>query len=167
MAPPRPGTQTGKQLIASNRKARHDYLILDEYEAGIVLGGSEVKSLRAGQVQLNEGYARVDRGQMWLEGVHIAPYSFAHGLNGHEPNRTRKLLMHAAEIDRIHDRVQQERLALVPLSLYFKDGKVKIELGLAKGRTKADKRQTLAKSDADREIRNAIGRHNKGMPAET
>jgi SsrA-binding protein len=162
MAAPTAGRQTGNQLIASNRRARHDYAILNTYEAGIVLSGSEVKSLRAGQAQLADAYARVLDHQIWLDGVHIAPYSFAHGLNGHEPTRSRKLLMHASEIRRLKDRVQQEHLALVPLSLYFKDGRVKVELGLAKGHTKADKRQTLAKNDADREIRDAVGRHAKG-----
>ncbi len=168
MAPPTTtGKQTGKLLIASNRKAHHDYTILAEYEAGMVLRGSEVKSLRAGQVQITDAFARVERGQLWLEGLHISQYSFAHGVNSHETGRSRKLLMHASEIDRLGDRIHQERLALIPLSLYFKDGKAKIELGLAKGRTKGDKRQALAKNDADREIRNAVGRHNKGMPAES
>jgi SsrA-binding protein len=163
MAAPSAGVSAGMKLIASNRKARHDYSILDVVEAGIMLRGSEVKSLRAGQAQLADAYARVYAGEIWLDGVHIAPYSFAHGMNAHDPDRSRKLLLHASEIERLRDRVQQERLALVPLSLYFKEGRAKVELGLAKGRTKGDKRQAMAKSDAAREIRDAMGRRAKGM----
>lgn len=153
---------TGTKLIASNRKARHDFSILDVFEAGIVLQGSEVKSLREGHVQLADAYARVSNGEIWLEGVHIAPYQFAHGVGAHDPNRPRKLLLGRDEIDRIDARVGQERLALVPLSLYFKDGRAKVELALAKGRTKGDKRQAIAKKDAQREIDRELGRQRKG-----
>jgi SsrA-binding protein len=149
--------------IASNRRARHDFSILDTVEAGIELRGSEVKSLRLGNVQLADAYARVERGQVWLEGVHIAPYAFAHGIGSHDPDRRRRLLLHSEEIAKLSDRVAQERLALVPLSLYLKEGRVKVELGLAKGRTKGDKRQALAERDADREIQKALGRQRKGM----
>lgn len=155
MSPP------GTKLIASNRKARHDFSILDVFEAGIVLQGSEVKSLREGHVQLADAYARVSDGEIWLEGVHIAPYQFAHGVGAHDPNRARKLLLGRDEIDRIDARVGQERLALVPLSLYFKDGRAKVELALAKGRTKGDKRQAIAKKDAAREIARELGRNRK------
>ncbi|MFM8531389.1 MAG: SsrA-binding protein SmpB [Ilumatobacteraceae bacterium] len=152
----------GTKLIASNRKARHDFAIVDVYEAGIVLQGSEVKSLREGAVQLADAYVRVDRGEAWLEGVHIAPYQFAHGVGAHAPMRRRKLLLNTDEIERLAARMGQERLALVPLSLYFKDGRAKVELGLGKGRTKGDKRQAIAAKDAQREIDREVGRQRKG-----
>jgi SsrA-binding protein len=152
----------GTKLIASNRKARHDFAIVDVYEAGIVLQGSEVKSLREGAVQLADAYVRVDRGEAWLEGVHIAPYQFAHGVGAHDPMRRRKLLLNKDEIERLAARMGQERLALVPLSLYFKDGRAKVELGLGKGRTKGDKRQAIAAKDAQREIDREVGRQRKG-----
>ena len=154
---PGPGTK----IIASNRKARHDFSILDVFEAGIMLQGSEVKSLREGQVQLADAYARINDGEVWLEGVHIAPYQFAHGVGAHDPNRSRKLLLHRDQITRLNARMGQERLALVPLSLYFKDGRAKVELALAKGRTKGDKRQAIAKKDAAREIARELGRDRK------
>lgn len=155
--------RAGTQVIASNRKARHDFTILDVVEAGIVLQGSEVKSLRAGHVQLADAYARVNDNEVWLEGVHIAPYQFAHGVGAHDPDRPRKLLLNRDEIDRLDARMGQERLTLVPLSLYFKDGRAKVELALAKGRTKGDKRQAIAKKDAQREIDREMGRQRKGM----
>lgn len=155
---PGPGTK----LIASNRKARHDFAIVDVYEAGLVLQGSEVKSLREGAVQLADAFVRIDRGEAWLEGVHIAPYQFAHGVGAHDPMRRRKLLLNKDEIERLAARMGQERLALVPLALYFKDGRAKVELGLGKGRTKGDKRQAIAKKDAQREIDREVGRQRKG-----
>jgi len=155
-------TGPGTKLIASNRKARHDFAIVDVYEAGIVLQGSEVKSLREGAVQLADAYARIERGEAWLEGVHIAPYQFAHGVGAHDPMRRRKLLLNKDEIERLSARMGQERLALVPLSLFFKDGRAKVELGLGKGRTKGDKRQAIAKKDAQREIDREVGRMRKG-----
>ena len=109
--------EEGKKLIATNRRARHDYTILEEIEAGIVLRGSEVKSLRAGHVQLNDGYARFSNGEAWLEGVNISPYSFAHGVGAHTPDQHRKLLLKRSEIDRLAARVNQERLTLVPLRM--------------------------------------------------
>jgi len=154
-------TASGTKLIASNRKARHDYSILDVVEAGIVLQGSEVKSLRSGHVQLVDTYARFINGELWLEGMHIAPYQFAHGVGAHDPNRPRKLLLNKSELTRLAARVGQERLALVPLSLYFKDGRAKVELALAQGRTKGDKRQAIAKKDAAREIERELGRRRK------
>ena len=141
--------RSGTKLIARNRRARHDYSVLDTVEAGVVLNGSEVKSLRRGQVQLADGFARYDRGELWLEGVHIAPYQFATGVGAHDPDRRRKLLLHRDEIDRLQDRVAQERLTLVPLSLYFRDGRAKVELALGKGRQKADKRQAIAERDSN------------------
>lgn len=149
--------------LASNRKARHDYEILDVVEAGIVLLGSEVKSLRAGQVQLVDAYARILDGEMWLDGVHIAPYQFAVGVGAHDPDRPRKLLLHREEISRLGDRVARERLSLVPLSLKLLDGKVKVELALARGRRKGDKRQAIAERDVQREMQRALGRQRKGM----
>lgn len=152
-----------QKYIAQNRKARHDYSILDVFETGIVLQGSEVKTLRDGTMQMADAYARVINGEIWLDGVHIPPYLFAHGVGAHDPDRPRKLLLHADEIKRIAARVQQERLTLVPLSFYFKDGRVKVELALAVGRKKGDKRQALAERDTQREMQKALGRQRKGM----
>ncbi len=155
MAPP------GTKIIASNRRARHDYAISDSIEAGVSLLGSEVKSLREAQVQLADGYARFRNGELWLEGVSIAPYGFAIGFGAHEQDRPRKLLLHRAELKRLSDQVDRERVSIIPLSMYFKDGRVKVELGIGKGRTKADKRQSIAARDAQRDIEREIGRRNK------
>ena len=151
-----------RKLIASNRKARHDYSILDTIETGIVLQGSEVKSLRLGHLQMADAYARVLNGAIWLDGIHIPPYQFAHGVGSHDPDRPRKLLLHTKEIERIAAEVAQERLSLVPLSFYFKDGRVKVELALARGRRKADKRNAMAERDAQRDMQRAMGRQAKG-----
>jgi SsrA-binding protein len=148
--------------IATNRRARRDYAVLDTVEAGLVLQGSEVKSLRLGHVQIADAFARWNEGELWLEGVHISPYEFASGVGGHDPERRRKLLLHRDEIDRLKARIALERLALVPLRLYFRDGRAKVELGLARGRQKADKRQALAERDSQREIDRALGRERKG-----
>ena len=152
----------GTKPIASYKRAYRDYEILDTYEAGMVLTGSEVKSLREGNAQIAEGYARVQRGELWLDGIHIPPYQFAHGVGAHDPDRPRKLLLHGREIERIADEVARERLALVPLSFYFKDGRVKVELALARGRRKADKRNAMAERDAQRDMQRALGRQAKG-----
>jgi SsrA-binding protein len=149
--------------IATNRRARRDYSVVDVVEAGIVLQGSEVKSLRQGNVQLADAFARWSEGELWLEGVHIAPYEFANGVGAHDPGRRRKLLLHRDEIDRLQARIAQERLALVPLRLYFRDGRAKVELGLGKGRQKGDKRQAMAERDSQREIERALGRQRKGI----
>ncbi len=154
---------SGTKPVATNRRARHDYLILDVVEAGIVLRGSEVKSLRAGHVQLADAYARVRDGEVWLEGVHIAPYQFATGVGAHDPDRPRKLLLHHSEIVRLEHRINTERLTLVPLAIYFKDGRAKVELALAQGKRKGDKRQALAEQDAKREMERALGRARKGI----
>ncbi len=154
--------QVGTKVVASNRKARHDFAILDTVEAGVALVGSEVKSLREGKVQLVDAYGRVEGGEIWLHGVHIAPYSFAVGMGAHEPDRARKLLMHREEIRRLGARVAKERLALVPLSIYFKDGRAKVELALARGRRHEDKRAMMAERDAKREMDRAVGRAAKG-----
>ena len=139
------------KTVAQNRRARHDFEILDEYECGIVLVGSEVKSLRDAKVQLKDSHARVEDGELWLHGVHIAPYAFSYGRDGHDPDRKRKLLAHAAEIEEMRDRTQREGLVLVPLSVYFKDGRAKIGLGLARGRKLYDKRAAIAAKDEARE----------------
>jgi SsrA-binding protein len=152
---------TGTSVLASNRKARHDFNIIDVVEAGIVLFGSEVKSLRTGQVQLADAYARIVDGEVWLEGVHIAPYQFAVGAGAHDPDRARKLLLHSTEIRRFRERIMKDRLTLVPLSLILRDGKVKVELALAQGRTKGDKRQAIAERDLKREIQREISRRNR------
>ncbi|MCU1359846.1 MAG: smpB [Ilumatobacteraceae bacterium] len=155
--------RSGTKVIASNRKARHDYSIEDSIECGIVLQGSEVKSLREGQVRIVDAYARVLRGSVWMDGVHIPPYQMAHGIGAHDPDRARKLLLHDHEIERLGARVAQERISLIPLSLYFKDGRVKVELGIGKGRTKGDKRNAMAERDTQMEMKRAIGRQRKGM----
>lgn len=146
----------GTKIIASNRRARYDYDVLDVVEAGIALVGSEVKSLRESKVQMADAYARVEDGELWLHGVHISPYVHSAAHSGHDPDRRRKLLLHRDQIGRIGARVAQDRLALVPLSLYFKDGRAKVELAVARGRRRYDKRQAIAKRDADREAAKAM-----------
>ncbi len=150
-------------VVATNRRARRDFDILDTFECGLVLRGSEVKSLRESKVQLGEAYARVRDGEVWLHSLHVAPFSHSSAAFGHQPDRDKKLLLHRSEIDRIRARVDQERLTLVPLSLYFKDGRAKLELALARRRSKGDKRQDIARRDADLEARRAIAR---GMSAD-
>jgi SsrA-binding protein len=139
------------RVVARNRRARHDYDILETFECGIELRGSEVKSLRAGQVSLADSYARVDGGEAWLFGVHVPPYENAVGFGAHDPDRRRRLLLHRTEIDELLGRTERQSLTLVPLSVYFKDGKAKVELALAKGRRLYDKRHAIAARDADRE----------------
>ena len=160
------GPKPGDRVIASNRKARFDYTIDDTVECGIVLQGSEVKAMRAGHIQVADAFARVLRGQVWLDGVHIPPYQFAHGIGAHDPNRARKLLLHQREIDKLEARVNQEHVSLVPLSFYWKEGRVKVELGVGHGRRRADKRNVMAERDSQREIQRALGRQAKGMEAE-
>jgi SsrA-binding protein len=153
--------EVGRKTIASNRKARHDYTILDTYEAGLVLVGTEVKSLRLGRASLVDAFATVDNGEVWLRNLHIPEYTEGTWTN-HTPRRTRKLLLHKGEILRLIGKTKEGGLSLVPLSMYFKDGKVKVELALAKGKKSYDKRQDLAKRDAQREIERAAGRAAKG-----
>ena len=155
--------ETGRKLITSNRKARRDYSVLDTYEAGIVLHGTEVKSLRAGKASLADAFATVDDGEVWLRGLYIPEYERGTWTN-HEPRRVRKLLLHRDEIVRLIGKTREGGLTLVPLSLYFAEGKVKVELALARGRRSYDKRQNLAKRDAQREIERAVGRARKGRP---
>ena len=133
--------EKGRKLVASNRKARHDYAILDVFEAGIALTGTEVKSLRAGRASLADGFAQVSDGEVWLHNVHIPEYTLGTWTN-HAPRRTRKLLLHRGEIERLERKISEQGLTLVPLSLYFKDGKVKVELALARGKRTYDKGKT-------------------------
>jgi SsrA-binding protein len=151
-----------RKFIAQNRKARHDYSIVDTFEAGVVLKGTEVKSLRLGRASLVDGFATIDDGEVFLRNVHIPEYEQGSWTN-HEPRRVRKLLLHKAEILRLIGKTKESGLTLVPLSIYFSEGKVKVELGLARGKKSYDKRQDLAKRDADREVQRAIGRRGKGM----
>ena len=148
--------KSDEHVVATNRRARRDYEILDTWECGMVLQGSEVKSLREAKVQLADSYARVRDGAVWLIGLHIAPYSLASSQGGHVPLRDRKLLLNRHEIDELKARTDQEHLTLVPLSLYFKGGRAKLELGLGKGRRTYDKRQVIAKRDADRDAQRAM-----------
>lgn len=149
--------EQGKKIIASNRRARHEYTIEDTVEAGLVLTGTEVKSLRAGRATLTDGFGQITDSEAWLHGVHIPEYTQGTWTN-HEPRRTRKLLLHRREIDRLASSIRERGLTLVPLSLYFRDGKVKIELGLARGKRTYDKRQDLAKRDAAREVERELRR---------
>ena len=148
-------------VLARNRRARHDYDVLEVIEAGIALVGTEVKSMRAGQIQLKDSYARVDRGELWLLGVHVAPYEQADGFGGHDPERPRKLLLHRHEIDELAGRTKLEALTLVPLSIYLKNGKAKVELALARGRKRYDKRHAIAERDAKREAERAMARRGR------
>lgn len=150
------------QIVATNRKARHNYSILDTFEAGIALMGTEVKALRDGQASLADAFATVDDGEIWLRNVHIPEYHHGSWTN-HAPRRNRKLLLHRSQIDTLIGKIQDGNLSLVPLSLYFLDGKVKVELALARGKQAHDKRQDLAKRDADREVTRELGRRSKGM----
>ncbi|MFV0532840.1 MAG: SsrA-binding protein SmpB [Cumulibacter sp.] len=154
--------ESGQQVIARNKRARHDYNILDTYEAGIVLHGTEVKSLRAGRASLIDAFGMVEDGEIFLHALHIPEYAQGSWTN-HMPRRTRKLLLHAKEIDKIAVKVKDGGVAIVPLELYFKDGRVKVEIALGKGKKEWDKRQDIAKRDADREIRREMGRRIKGM----
>jgi SsrA-binding protein len=142
----------GPRPVAQNRRARHDYEILDTFECGIALQGSEVKSIRDGKVQMREAYARVEGGEVWLHAMNVSPYAMANGFGAHEPERKRKLLLHRREIEELAARTGQEGLTLVPLSVYFKEGRAKVELGLARGRKTYDKRHALAERDATREM---------------
>ncbi|GAA4091511.1 MULTISPECIES: SsrA-binding protein SmpB [Actinomadura] len=146
--------ETGRKLIAQNKRARYDYHIDDTWEAGLVLMGTEVKALRAGRASLADGYAHVRNGEVWLENVHIPEYLQGTWTN-HAPRRPRKLLLHRREIDKIADKSDEAGWTLIPLSLYFKDGKAKVEIGLARGKKTYDKRQAIAKREADREMRRA------------
>jgi len=153
--------EIGRKVIAQNKKARHDYSIEDVFECGIVLTGTEVKSLRMGRASLIDGFAMVDKGELWLSGVHIPEYTQGTWTN-HTPRRDRKLLVHSAEIRKLSARMKEGGLTLVPLSLYFKDGKAKIELAVAKGRKVHDKRAALMERQAGREIEREVSRRRSG-----
>ena len=153
--------EVGRKVIAQNKKARHDYSIEDVFECGIVLTGTEVKSLRMGRASLIDGFAMVDKGELWLSGVHIPEYTQGTWTN-HTPRRDRKLLVHAAEIRKLSARMKEGGLTLVPLSLYFKDGKAKIELTVAKGKKVYDKRAALMERQAGREVEREISRRRSG-----
>jgi len=142
------------KVVCENRKARHDYFILETHEAGMVLTGTEVKSLRAGKGNLKDSFARVENAEVWLHNMHISPYEQGNRFN-HEPKRPRKLLMHKGEIMRLLGKTREKGLALVPLKVYFKNGKAKVELALVKGKKLYDKREDIAKREARREIERA------------
>jgi SsrA-binding protein len=143
------------KIVATNRKASHNYFLQDKYEAGIVLQGSEIKSLRAGQVSIKEAYVRTDGNEAWLVNSHIAPYDPASNQN-HHPKRERKLLLHKREITRLWNEVSQKGVTIVPLRVYLRDGRAKIEIAVAKGKQKRDKRQEISKRDVRREIQKAL-----------
>jgi SsrA-binding protein len=153
---------SNNKIVATNRKARHNYSILETYEAGIQLVGTEVKSLRDGQASLADAFATVDDGEVWLRNLHIPEYHHGTWTN-HAPRRNRKLLLHRKQIDQLIGRIRDGNLTLVPLSLYFTEGKVKVELALARGKEARDKRQDMARRDAQREINRELGRRAKGM----
>jgi SsrA-binding protein len=143
------------KIIATNRKARHQYHFDDTYEAGLVLMGSEIKSIRAGRVSLQEGFVLFEEGEAWLVNVHIAQYDAA-SRQGHEPRRRRKLLLHRREIDRLHSRTREKGYTVIPTKLYLKDGRAKVEIALARGKKQYDKRQTIAERDSKRQVERAL-----------
>jgi SsrA-binding protein len=154
--------ERGRKMVAQNRKARYDYAIEDTFEAGLVLTGTEVKSLRQGRASLVDGFCEVSDGEVWLQNAHIPEYTQGTWTN-HTPRRKRKLLLHRQEIDKLERRVNERGLTIVPLSLYFKDGRAKVEIALARGKKAYDKRQSIAKRDAEREATRELGRQVKGF----
>ena len=152
------GGEDGRKVVGRNRKARHEYQILDTYEAGIVLKGPEVKSLRAGQLAFRDAFARVESGEVWLYNLHISPYEEANRAN-QEPDRSRKLLLHREEIRRLVIKTGEKGLTLIPLEIYFRRGNAKVLLGVARGRRLYDKREKLKKQTQDREAKRAMGKH--------
>ena len=154
--------ERGQKVVASNRRARHDYHLEDTYEAGLVLVGTEVKSLREGRASLVDGFVDIEDGEAWLHGVHIPEYTNGTWTN-HSARRKRKLLLNRVEIEKIERKVNEKGFTVVPTSLYFKDGRAKVEIALAKGKKTWDKRHSLAERQADREKEQALGRRLKGM----
>lgn len=152
--------ERGQKVVASNRKARHDYTILDVYEAGLVLTGPEVKSLRAGRASLIDGFGSIENGEAWLENVHIPEYAQA-TWNNHPARRRRKMLLHGHEIYKLQGKIKESGLTLVPLSIYFKDGRAKVEIALARGKREYDKRQTLKEQTDKREADRAMSTKGK------
>lgn len=153
--------ETGRKVVAQNKKARYDFHIDDTYEAGLVLTGTEVKSLRAGRASLVDGFAEIDRGEAWLLHVHIPEYTEGTWTN-HEPRRRRKMLLHRHEIEKLAKQTQEKGMTIVPLSLYFKDGRAKVEIGVARGKKQHDKRQAIAERQANADARREVGRQLKG-----
>jgi SsrA-binding protein len=147
----------GIKVVARNRKASHEFFLLERFEAGLVLQGSEIKSIRAGQVSLAEAYVRVDGHEAWLVDAHIAPYDQA-SIYNHEPRRERKLLLHRSEIRELWNEVRQKGVTIVPIQIYLKDGRAKIEIAVAKGKKLYDKRQAIARRDAEREMERQLRR---------
>ena len=154
------GTTARDRVAIANRRARHEYFVLDSYECGIVLVGSEVKSIRDGRANLSDAYARIDNGEVWLYGMHVSPYPYSR--IGHDPTRRRKLLLNRAEIDRLVGKLSEAGLTLVPLKVYFQHGMVKVELAIVRGKRQWDKRQAMAERDAKRETDRAIRSRNRG-----
>lgn len=150
----------GEKVVARNKRASFDYALEDRYEAGLILTGSEVKSLRAGKVEIVDAFADVDRGEAWLNQLYIAPFEQA-AVFGHEPRRRRKLLLNRSEIEKLDSKLKDRGYTLIPLRIYFKGRRAKIEIALARGKTKGDKRQDIARKDAEREARVAMGRERK------
>lgn len=159
---PKPTVTKGPRPVAQNRRARHDYDIVQTFEAGVVLVGGEVKSLREGNVQIRDAYARVQDGEVWLIGMHVPPYTYANGFGAVNPNRVRKLLLHRRQINELAQRTTQDSLTLVPMAVYFHEGRAKVELALARGRRRYDKRQIIAKRDAEREERRGEAGRRRG-----
>jgi len=162
MSPKREAKIKGPRPVVQNRKARHDYEVLETYETGLALAGSEVKSIRDGKVQLRDAFARVIDGEVWVFGMHVSPYIYANGFGSVEPERRRKLLLHRRQIDELRERTTQDGLTLVPLSIYFVEGRAKLELALARGRRTYDKRHAIAERDANREADRATRQRERG-----
>ena len=158
--------EKAQKIIADNRKALHDYHIIDEWEAGVVLLGTEVKAIREGRVNLRDSYARLDKGEVWLSNVHISPYSHT-GYARHDERRQRKLLLHRHEIQKLTGRVAEKGLTLVPLRMYLKKGRVKVALALVKGKQAHDKRETIRRREIDREPRAAVTAPSRSWPRAT
>ena len=152
---PEADKKSGDRLVTENRKARHDYEILETFEAGMVLTGSEVKSLRAGRANLKDSYARIDRGEAFLLNAHISPYAAASHF-GHEPERNRKLLLHRSEIDKLNGRIQERGLTVIPLKIYFKNGRAKVLIGVGRGKKAYDKRESIKQREMAREADRAM-----------
>ncbi len=151
----RKGAGDGERVVATNRKAYHDYFLEDTYEAGIVLTGTEIKSVRAGRINLRDGFVQIRQGEAWLVNVHISPYDFGNREN-HEPRRERKLLLHRQEIRKLQSKVSERGWTIVPLKMYLKDGRAKVEIALVRGKRLYDKKDAIAERDADRELRRAV-----------
>lgn len=158
----KPAVAKGPRPVAKNRRARHDFDILETFETGIVLVGSEVKSLREGNVQIRDAYARVQDGEVWLIGMHVPPYTYSNGFGAVNPDRVRKLLLHRRQINELAQRTTRDSLTLVPMAVYFHEGRAKLELALARGRKRYDKRHVIAERDAERDQRRSEASRRRG-----